>query len=415
MGTVRLEGLSVRLDPTNVERSVLARAAGARRHCFNFAVAAIRENHLQWQVQKAAGFAKADRVRPLSAIDLEGRWRRERPAWSGEVSSWVFSFACRDAAQACRNFLAGRAHLPRFAKKGRTRERFTVAGRDIRLEAGWVSIPEVGRVRIAGACPAQARLRRLMRRGRARFVSGTVSRHADGSWWLSLKVGRQVASPVEHVSAEGPAVGIDRGVKVTAVVATADAVAVDVLAARRRRRAAQVALGRSQRQAARRYQRGRRIEEQSAGWRAAQARIGRLHAKVARQRANDLHAFTRRLTDTHATIVIEMLATKNLMANRHLAGAIADQGWGELARHLAYKTQRRGGQILSAPRTFPSSKTCARCGWVRSKLSLDERTYRCDRCGHVADRDVNAAATLAAWGEHTLGRCPCVAQVRDPN
>ena len=56
-----------------------------------------------------------------------------------------------------------------------------------------------------------------------------------------------------------------------------------------------------------------------------------------------------------------------------------------------------------------------RCGAVRPKLTLAERTYRCgnDSCGHVADRDVNAAANLAAWGEHTLGICPCVTQAGD--
>jgi putative transposase len=412
---VRMEGLSVRLDPTNAERSVLARAAGARRHCFNFAVAAIRDNHVAWKAQEEAGLEPAERVRPLSAIDLESRWRRERPAWAGEVSSWVFSFACRDAAQASRNFLAGRSRFPRFARKGRTRERFTIAGRDVRLEASWVTLPKVGRLRLAGACPAQARLRRLVRRGRARLLSGTVSRHADGSWWLSFKVERQVTRPAEHPSAGGPVVGVDRGVKVPAVAATADAVKVGELAGGRRRRTAERALRRAQRRASRRYQRGRRIEQQSAGWREAQARVGRLHAKVARQRAGDLHAFTRSLTEVHATFVVETLTTRNLMANRHLAGAIADQGWGELARQLAYKAERRGGRLLAAPRTFPSSKTCACCGWVKPKLRLDERTYHCDRCGHVADRDQNAAATLAAWGEHTLGRCPCVTQARDPN
>jgi putative transposase len=52
---------------------------------------------------------------------------------------------------------------------------------------------------------------------------------------------------------------------------------------------------------------------------------------------------------------------------------------------------------------------------VKPKLGLGQRTYHCGVCGHVTDRDVNAAATLAAWGEHSLGRCPCVTQVRDPN
>jgi putative transposase len=52
---------------------------------------------------------------------------------------------------------------------------------------------------------------------------------------------------------------------------------------------------------------------------------------------------------------------------------------------------------------------------VRPKLTLAERTFYCgnDSCGHVADRDVNAAANLAAWGEHTLGNCPCVSQAGD--
>ncbi|MRH88550.1 transposase [Nocardia sp. SYP-A9097] len=56
----------------------------------------------------------------------------------------------------------------------------------------------------------------------------------------------------------------------------------------------------------------------------------------------------------------------------------------------------RGGELQVADRWFPSSKTCGRCGAVKTKLRLDERVYRCDRCGHRADRDVNAARNLAA-------------------
>jgi hypothetical protein len=69
--------------------------------------------------------------------------------------------------------------------------------------------------------------------------------------------------------------------------------------------------------------------------------------------------------------------------------------------------------MIVAYRWFASSKTRSACGVVRPKLTLAERTHRCDACGLVSDRDVNAAANLAAWGEHTLGPCPCVTRARD--
>ena len=49
-----------------------------------------------------------------------------------------------------------------------------------------------------------------------------------------------------------------------------------------------------------------------------------------------------------------------------------------------------------ADRWYPSSKTCSGCGAVKTKLALSERTYTCDTCGLVLDRDVNAALNLAA-------------------
>ena len=53
---------------------------------------------------------------------------------------------------------------------------------------------------------------------------------------------------------------------------------------------------------------------------------------------------------------------------------------------------------------------CSGCPGVTPRLTLAERAYRCDddSCRHVADRDVDAAALLAAWGELTLGVCPFV-------
>jgi putative transposase len=85
-----------------------------------------------------------------------------------------------------------------------------------------------------------------------------------------------------------------------------------------------------------------------------------------------------------------------MLRNRRLARAIADAGCGEIRRQLVYKTRWGGGRLEVADRWFPSSKTCSNCQAVKPKLPLRIRTFRCEHCGVVLDRDVNASLNLAA-------------------
>jgi putative transposase len=92
---------------------------------------------------------------------------------------------------------------------------------------------------------------------------------------------------------------------------------------------------------------------------------------------------------------VEQLNVAGMMRNRRLARAIADAGMAELRRQLAYKTTWYGCRLVVADRFYPSSKTCSTCGWVKAKLTLAERTFCCEACGLVMDRDLNAARNLA--------------------
>jgi putative transposase len=146
----------------------------------------------------------------------------------------------------------------------------------------------------------------------------------------------------------------------------------------------------------------------SANRRKAAARLARLHARVASVRADALHKATSDLAARYAVVVCEDLNVAGMTRNRKLARAIVDAGFGEARRMLAYKTAWNGGKLLRAGRFFPSSKTCSGCGVVKAKLALSERTYRCQTCGLVIDRDVNAAANLlklAAGGAERKNAC----------
>lgn len=145
------------------------------------------------------------------------------------------------------------------------------------------------------------------------------------------------------------------------------------------------------------------------------ARLGRAHARVAALRRDGLHKLTTRLTREHGTIVVEDLNVPGMLANRRLARHIADAGFAEIRRQLAYKTSWNGGRLLVAERWYPSSKTCSGCGAVKAKLALSEREYHCEVCGLVMDRDRNAAANLAALAAEfdTAGSGPVAARGAD--
>ncbi|MFF2149083.1 zinc ribbon domain-containing protein, partial [Kitasatospora sp. NPDC058190] len=96
-----------------------------------------------------------------------------------------------------------------------------------------------------------------------------------------------------------------------------------------------------------------------------------------------------------------------MVRNRNLARAVSDAGFGEIRRQLAYKTVWNGGRLDVADRWFPSSKTCSHCQAVKPKLPLRVRTFSCEQCGLVIDRDENAALNLASLVKrHVAGSGP---------
>ena len=83
-----------------------------------------------------------------------------------------------------------------------------------------------------------------------------------------------------------------------------------------------------------------------------------------------------------------------MLRNRRLARVIADAGWGEFLRQLQYKADWYGATVWPAHRWYPSTKTCSTCGAVNPALTLNDRAWKCRKCGARHDRDRNAARNL---------------------
>jgi putative transposase len=127
--------------------------------------------------------------------------------------------------------------------------------------------------------------------------------------------------------------------------------------------------------------------------RKAVRKLAELHRKIKNQR-NTLHQVTTRLAKTKSVLVIEDLHISGMLKNHRLAQAIGDVGFYEFKRQLLYKAAGYGTRVVLADRWEPSSKRCSGCGWLDQELTLSDRTFHCQHCGLVLDRDLNAAINL---------------------
>jgi putative transposase len=371
------------LAPTPRQERMLWSHAGAARFAWNWGLAKCQERYTaegKW----------------YSATDLHKLWNAEKKtdpalAWWGENSKCVYQEAFRDLDRALRDFVKSmkgerkgrRLGFPRFKKRGGCRDSFRFGAGAMRCRSATVTLPRLGTVITH---ESTRKLGRRLEAGTARILSATVSRTAQ-RWFVSFTVEAERSTPERHARSAS-AIGLDLGVKAL-LTGVDDAGNILTVVGPK-------ALRSSLRELRRTGRAHSRKAKGSANRRKSAHRLARLHARIANVRADALHKATTDLAQRYKMVVIEDLNVTGMMANRRLARAIADQGFGAARRMLGYKTAWNGGQLIVADRWYPSSKICSACRWRKPSLTLAERTFTCESCGLVLDRDENAARNLLA-------------------
>jgi IS605 OrfB family transposase len=396
------------LDPTPRQQHRLASHTGAARFAHNWGLALVKKR----LGSRAAG--EAVQV-PWSLFELRREWNGAKDQvapWWPENSKEAYSSGLDSLARALKNWTdsrrsarAGRkVGFPRYKRKGGDREacRFTTGVIRVEPSRHHVTLPRLGTIRTH---ESTRKLACRLEQGTARILSATVSRQG-GRWYVSITC--QVQRAVRRPRRSEATIGVDVGIRHLAVLSDGQVIANPAPLQQAQRR-----LRRVNRQLARRcgpIAADGSHRASSKRWQQTSRRLGRAHARVADVRRNALHQLTSELAGTYGVVVVEGLNIAGMLRNRRLARRIADAGWGELRRQLGYKTLWAGGVLVEADAFFPSSKICSGCGHVKAKLSLSERSYTCECCGLVLDRDENAARNLSALvqarGEVVAGSGP---------
>jgi putative transposase len=357
------------LDLNNQVKTLLAKHAGTARFAWNWSLARrIERFKTQEGKDKFANFVGESR-------DLNALKGTEFP-WMYEVSKWVPLGALRNLDKAFKSFWTRRREgvgFPKFKKRGAS-DSFRLDGSRVSIQDRYVKLPKLGTIRLK---------ERTRGRVRGQILSATVSRVAD-RWFVSLNTVEKDLPEPEAI--QGPAIGIDLGLKTFATFS--DSTKVE---SPKPLKNALARLKRAQQSQARKH-------KGSNNRRRAALKVAKIHARVANVRKDFLHKITTKLAKTKSVIVIEDLNVRGMVKNHCLARVISDQGWGEFGRQLGYKTLWYGSRLVVANRWFPSSKLCSDCGFTLKRLPLDVREWVCPSCGCVHDRDENAAINLERLG-----------------
>jgi putative transposase len=370
-----MKSIKVRLELNNEKRSLAAQHAGTARYAYN------------WGLEKSQKAYQTTAKRP-TAVDLHKDWviyKNTEATWAQSVSKCAPQEAFRHLNQAYqRAFKMEHVRLPKFKKKGE-KDRFYLEG-SIHLKGNRIKLPRLGWVKCSERLPHGVVVKNV-----------TVSRQAE-HWFVSFKIPHSKAIPKPD---NQPIIGVDLGIKTLATLSDGQTVTHPRPYRHQKRK-----LRLAQRQASKKYVKGKSAKNQSQNYKKAQAKVAKIHYKIACIRKETLHQVTTRLAKNHREVVIEDLNVKGMSRNHRLASAILDGGFSEFRRQLTYKCDWYGSKLTVVYRFYPSSKTCSGCKKVKKELSLNERTYYCEHCGLEIERDLNAALNLRSRAvSYTASAC----------
>ncbi|WP_091383323.1 RNA-guided endonuclease InsQ/TnpB family protein [Actinokineospora alba] len=369
-----------RLQPTPTQERVLVEHCWHARFVWNLAV----EQHAHWRPGRRAAPGFIEQCRQLTEA-------RAANPWLAAGSVIVQQQALKDFTEAMANFFRRTHRRPTWRRRGRA-EGFRIVAvkpgdvRRVSRKVGEVKVAKIGWVRF--------RWSRAVAEG---VKSYRITCDRAGRWHIAFAVApKPIAGP-----GAGAAVGVDRGVVVSAALSTGELLNAPTL-----RRPEKARLLRLQRKLAR-AQRGsnRRSKVKTA--------IAKLRARETDRRKDWVEKTSTYLARQFDVIAVENLKITNMTRSargsrdvpgrgvRQKAGlnrGILANGWGLLVTRLEHKAP---GRVVKVDPRYTSQR-CSACGIVDREARESQAAFRCRSCGFAANADVNAALNIRHAAGHAV-------------
>ena len=314
--------------------------------------------------------------------------------WIKDVGSKAVKKSIMDGERAFKNFFKKKSKFPRFKKYNSRRSFYFPKNNktDLIVERHRIKIPTFGFVRLKefGYIPIG---------GTAK--SCTVSMDA-GRYFISVLV--EIDDKIKTCKDRTVPIGIDLGIK--DLVITSEKKVFKNVNKTKKVKKIKKKLKREQRAFSRKLTNKKRNKQKSSSTNLKKNgdRVSKIHFRLKNIRREYVRYVVNSLVKVNSSpeyIVIEDLNVKGMLKNRHLSNAIRQQLFSYFREYLLRKCFKHGVELRVVDRFFPSSKTCHKCGTIKSNLKLSDRVFKCE-CGNVEDRDINASLNLRDATTYTI-------------
>ena len=356
---IMIKATKIRIYPDIKQQERLAKAIGCARWYWNNSLAETQ------RVYKETG-------KGLGQFALNARLPKLKQEfdWLSEAHSQVLQSVSLNLSRAFINFFERRAEYPTFKSKHDKQSIQYPQGVKI-VDGRKLFLPKIGHVKAV-----------VHREIIGVIKTVTISKAPSGKYFASILSQTEDSEP--EVSFNGNVLGIDVGL--THIAITSNGSKFDnpkhLIKAEKN-------LKRKQRKLSRKVKGSKSRNK-------ARILVAKAHERVSNARKDNLHKLSHKLVNDSQVqvIAVEDLHIKGMVKNHCLAKSISDAGWSTFTTMLKYKAERAGKGYIEVNRFFPSSKACSNCFHIQKSMPLNIRSWRCDKCGSVHDRDINAAQNI---------------------
>ena len=367
-----IKSYKYKLKPTVKQQHQLNIFFGCARFIYNWGLD--RKIQAYKQDNKTIGYVEL-------AHQLTSLKQQEETKWLQECATVCLQQSLRNLDAAFVRFFREKKGFPKFKSKKKNRDsiKFTES---IRFDFNkWkIKIPKIGWVKLCK--------NKTFDIASCKVGTLTVSRDKCGEYWCTIVVDDLQPKPSKTKIVLKTAIGVDLGIKNYAILSDGTKYGNPKYLEKYSRKLTHL------------NKVFARSKKCSKNHEKLRTKLARLYRRIAYMRSDFTHKLSTDLVRRFDTICLENLNVECMLKNHYLANSIQSAAWSEFVRQLEYKAELYGKNVVFIGRFEPSSKTCSKCGYINSELTLATRDWICPQCGEHHDRDVNAAINIRDFALH---------------